>query len=150
MMNSVKVKQTYHRAVQYLISRTKINPLNVVLSGGGALVLMKLKAETEDLDLTIPQNDWDKLNLPVEKVLYGPQQTEVQYKRFIQDGVQCDVHPGLSDASAIGSIMVATIDTMIQERIKCGREKDLAVIKLLEQYRKDKETTIVSVKRSLT
>ena len=134
------VMQSYTNLVNTLKSKglyDKNNP--PVVSAGASLVLYGVKKETDDLDVSVSKEIWDALDIPeVEGI-------SVKIKRLRDATVGCDIDIHIDDGyefsklvhffmKGMEKVSSLNIAELINERKRLGREKDMAAIKLIDDW----------------
>ena len=86
MFNKAQLKERYQKVIDYLNEP----PHTVLLTAGGALVMMGLREQTEDLDLDIPESvyNWCAGNHPVVEGLGGVSYVRMGNDVSFQKGIE--------------------------------------------------------------
>lgn len=128
-MNKEQFKEAYFSFCLF----HNLAPENVIVSAGGVLLMLGLRAETEDLDLDIPAELYDILLSKPEyyKLMHKPNGT------YLEIG-QCSMHRGLTEGTTtmvIEGVYCYDVASVLHQKKNLKRYPD-AVLKL-EQDKKD-------------
>lgn len=129
-------KETFIKLLNDWFNETGYCPKNCHVSHGGSMLMMDLRKETEDIDLTVTKDIWDDLISKGYNVVTLPATPKYPEVNIISVTDVIDVH--LIDGDYTNHLLVENnvyyrdAETTLQDKLKLNRSKDVKDIKILK------------------
>lgn len=105
------------------------------VSHGGAMLMMGLRSNTDDIDLNVTEEIWDKfISLGYEVVELGGNGLPATKLISVTDKIDIHLVSDFSDLLEEGGVYFTSPERTIQEKKLLMRDKDIRDIKTIEAY----------------
>lgn len=116
------------------ISEHKLNPTDVHCSHGGTMLMLGLREETQDMDLTVSRNVWDYfLNKGYAPVIIGDNFYLISVNEYI-DIHLTDVPVTDKEISVESGVRFRNAERTLKDKMTLNRPKDKKDIEKLISY----------------
>lgn len=105
----------------------KFNFKDFIVLSGASLVLQNIIEETKDIDISITKEDYEKLDLKIEKGAFG-----IEIKTYKNFDISFNLYDSINFITIEG-YKCADIDSVYEIKKKLNRKKDEKIIKKLEE-----------------
>lgn len=113
------------------LSQYNIDSKDAHVSHGGAMLMLRLREETDDIDVTVTQEVWDFFERAGFKTKVAGDGFELkEINEFV------DIHRGdsKSDLIFINGVQLRSAERTLRDKLELNREKDQPDIIKLKQY----------------
>lgn len=132
-------KQEFIKVYNDFLTEYNIDPNTVHASHGGSMLMLGLREETSDIDLTAEYHVYEKF------LDMGFKPKPIPGWELIEVNDLVDIHPPREvtpkkDLTREGNVVYRTAERTLRDKKELGREKDKHDIMLLEEYLKNNKS----------
>lgn len=133
-------KQEFKSNFEKFIKDFELDKNTVVVGAGAALMLLGLRDKINDIDVAIPENDFDRISKKHKVVIYEVKETTGIRKTKVIPNIlgNIDIHieKDFENTILLDGIRIYSVPRLLKQKELMNREKDQEDIKKLKKYLK--------------